>query len=90
MNETTLSPANARQITPDEARQFEDLQWAQQDPSVRARYRGCFVVPYKKQIVASGHDMERVLADAVQATQRPVEELPVIGINDPLQDISAD
>lgn len=48
------------------------------------------MVPYRKQIVAFGHDVERVLADAAQATGRQVEELPVIGIADPLLDISND
>ena len=52
-----------------------------------AQYFGEFVVPYQRKIVAHGTDAAVVLTEAAQITGRPVEELPLVGIIDPLMDM---
>ncbi len=76
-------------LTPEECRQFDDMRWAQEDAEVVAKYKGQFVVPYMRQIVAHGYDVEAVLARAARKTRRRIEELPVIGIDDPLVDATS-
>jgi hypothetical protein len=77
-----------RPLRPEEFQCQEDMRWARQDPEVLARHRGEFVVPYQRQIVAHGRDAATVLAEASRITGRPVEELPLVGVIDPLLDIS--
>jgi hypothetical protein len=54
---------------------------------VLARYRGEFVVPYRREVVAHGADAVVVLAEAARITGRRVEELPLVGVIDPLLDV---
>ncbi len=74
-------------LEPKEFQQLENARWARQDPDVLVQYLGEFVVPYKRKIVAHGKDAELVLAEAAQITGRPVEELPLVGVVDPLLDM---
>ena len=76
-----------RPLLPDECRRHEDVHWVETNPDVQVRYRGEFVVPYQRQIVAHGVDAALVLATAAQVTGRTVEELPLVGIVDPLEDM---
>ena len=80
-------PAGVQTLTPDQRRRLEDVAWAEEDLSVLAAYRGEFVVPYARQIVAHGHDIQAVLSDAARKTGRKLEELLVVGIDSPLQDV---
>jgi hypothetical protein len=54
---------------------------------VQQRYRGEFVVAYQRKIVAHGHDAAAVLQAAACATALPPNQLPLIGIVDPLLDL---
>ena len=74
-------------LQPKEFQRLEDARWARQDPDVLAQYLGEFVVPYERKIVAHGKDAAVVLAEAAQITGRPVEELPLVGVIDPLLDM---
>ncbi len=74
-------------LQPKEFQRLEDARWASQDPDVLAQYLGEFVVPYERKIVAHGTDAAVVLAEAAQITGRPVEELPLVGVIDPLLDM---
>jgi hypothetical protein len=76
-----------RSLTPEEQQAAEDETWALQDAEVQTTYRGQFVVPFARQVVAHGLDPEQVLEEAAQATGRRVDELPLVGIDDPLRDI---
>ena len=76
-----------RPLSSEECQRHEDIHWAQQDPEVQARYRGQFIVPYQRQIVAHGSDVATVLAEAARVSGRSVEELPLVGIVDPLADM---
>jgi hypothetical protein len=66
----------------------QDILWAQHDPSVRAMYEGEFVVPWKGKIIAHGDDAQVVLERAAQTTRRRPEDLPLVGVIDPLVDIA--
>jgi hypothetical protein len=57
---------------------------------VLALYLGEFVVPYRREIVAHGTDAALVLAEAARITGRRVEDLPLVGVSDPLVDIPHD
>ncbi len=74
-------------LEPKEFQRLEDARWARQDPDVSVRYLGEFVVPYERKIVAHGNDAALVLAEAAQNTGRPAEELPLVGVVDPLLDM---
>jgi hypothetical protein len=76
-----------RPLSPEECRRQEDVRWAQLDPEVQAQYRGQFVVPFGRRIIAHGLDAAAVLAEAALATGCRVEQLALVGIVDPLQDI---
>lgn len=76
-------------LTPDERRQFDDIQWADADPQVIDQYRGEFVVPYLRRIVAHGHDLDQVLAEGARATGRKPEELPVVAVDDSFPDVTS-
>ena len=76
-----------RPITPEERQQAEDARWATHDLEVLDKYMGQFVVPYRRQIVAHGYDVEAVLEEASRVTGLRPEELPICGIDDPLQDL---
>ena len=74
-------------LQPKEFQRLEDARWARQDPDVLARYAGEFVVPFERKSVAHGKDAEVVLTEAPQITGRPAEELPLVGVIDPLMDM---
>jgi hypothetical protein len=70
-----------------EFQRLEDARRARQDPDVLAQYLGECVVPYERKVVAHGTDAAVVLAEAAQITGRPVEDLPLVGVIDPLLDM---
>jgi hypothetical protein len=74
-------------LEPKEFQRLEDARWARQDPDVLGKYVGEFVVPYRRKIVAHGKDAAVVLAQAAQVTGRPIEDLPLVGVIDPLLDM---
>jgi len=68
-----------------ERRQIHDVRWARHDPEVQVKYAGQFVVPFGRKIVAHGKDIAAVLAQAARVTGCSEEQLPLCGIDDPLQ-----
>ncbi|MBI3461760.1 MAG: hypothetical protein HY000_01685 [Planctomycetes bacterium] len=74
-------------LTAEERAECEDCRWAERDPEILAKYVGQFVVPYRRQIVAHGFDIELVLQEAVRVTGKKPNELPICAIDDPLMDI---
>jgi hypothetical protein len=76
-----------RPLTAQERQVAEDIAWAQQDSEVHAKHRGEFVVPYHRAIVAHGHDLALILEQASSILGRPKEDIPIVGIIDPLLDI---
>jgi len=74
-------------LQPREFQRLDDARWARQDPDVQAQYLGQFVVPFERKIIAHGMDASTVLAEAARITGRPVEELPLVGVIDPLLDM---
>jgi hypothetical protein len=74
-------------LQPEEILHQEDVRWARRSPEVLARHRGEFVVPYRRQIVAHGMVAADVLAEAARITGRQAEELPLVGVIDPLLDM---
>ena len=78
---------STRPLGAEESRRQEDARWALEDPEVQARHRGEFVVPYRREVVAHGTDAAVVLAEAARSTGRRVEELPLVGVIDPLLDV---
>ena len=85
--QTLRAQLTQRPLQPEELRRQEDIRWARQDPTVLAHHCGEFVVPYQRQVVAHGTDAAVVLAQAAQITGRPAEELPLVGVIDPLLDM---
>jgi hypothetical protein len=47
---------STRPFGPEESRRQDDARWALESPEVLARYRGQFVVPYRREVVAHGTD----------------------------------
>lgn len=84
---TERPPVKVYPLTDEERQQSEDCRWVLHDPEIQAKYIGEFVVPYHRQIIAHGTDIEAVLAEAARITGLKEEELPVCGIDDPLMDI---
>jgi hypothetical protein len=78
---------STRPLSAVESRRHEDPRWALEVPEVLNRYRGEFVVPYRREVVAHGTDAAAVLAEAARITGRPVEELALVGVVDPLLDL---
>jgi hypothetical protein len=66
---------------------YQDARWAQHDAEVQSRYRGEFVVPYLGKIVAHGTDAAAILAEAARLTGLKPQDLPLVGIINPLEDI---
>jgi hypothetical protein len=81
------SKVKIRAISPEERQRFCDARWAQHDAEVQVRHCGEFVVPLEGKIVAHGTDAAAVLAEAAQRTGRKPDDLPLVGIVDPMQDI---
>jgi hypothetical protein len=63
------------------------MHWARHDADVQTKYMGQFIVPFQRQVVAHGTDLAQVLEEAARVTGRKPGELPVCGIDDPLQEI---
>ena len=76
-----------RQLSVEEALRQDDARWARDAPEVLARYVGEFVVPYRREVVAHGTEAAVVLAEAARVTGRRVEDLPLVGVVDPLLDV---
>jgi hypothetical protein len=76
-----------RATTPEERQQHEDISWALQDLEVQANYQGQIVVPYQRKIVAHGTDAKAVLQQAMLATAKKAEELPLVPIADLLHEL---
>src|SRR5438034_10349023 len=88
MPPNTLSQSGTvKPLTAEQRRRLEDAAWAEEDPQVTATYQGEFVVPYDRRIVAHGRDVQVVLKEAAVKTGRKIEELLVVGIDAPLQDV---
>jgi hypothetical protein len=84
---TLRAEFQVRQISTERREITQDILWAQTDPSVKATYQGEFVVPWHGKIIAHGEDAQNVLREAALITGRRVEDLPLVGIVDPLADI---
>jgi len=84
---TERPPVKVYPLTEEERQQCEDCRWVLHDPEIQAKYIGEFVVPYRRQIIAHGIDIEAVLEEAARITGLKPEDLPVCGIDDPLMDI---
>lgn len=81
--------AQVEPLTAEECQRLEDMRWAQDDPEVIAKYCGQFVVPYNRKIVAHGHDVQAVLAEASRKTGLQIEELGIVGVDNPLLDVTS-
>ena len=79
--------AAVQPITSYQCQRHEDARWARHAPEVIVKYRGQFVVPYLRQIVAHGHVVQEVLDEAARVTGRRPDELPICHIDDPLQEL---
>jgi hypothetical protein len=75
-------------LSSEESDMAADAVWAQHDPDVQAAYPGEFVVPFQRRIVAHGRHAAEVLAEAARLTGRKAEKLPLVGILEPLLDLS--
>lgn len=82
-----IAQFSIRPLDKEAFQRLEDARWADQDPDVMALYSGEFVVPYQRQVVAHGTDVAAVLAEAARVTGLPVDDLPLVGITDPLLDM---
>lgn len=80
-------PARTQPITSDQCLRHEDARWARHDREVLVKFRGQFVVPYLRQIVAHGHVVQDVLDEAARVTGRKPEQLPICHIDDPLHEL---
>jgi hypothetical protein len=69
-------------LSAEERLRIDDMDWAHEDLEVQTRFRGEFVVPYNRQIVAHGTCYTDVPQEAANKTGRKPEELPVVGIED--------
>lgn len=81
---------STRPLSAEESLRQDDARWAMEAPEVLARYSGEFVVPYRREVVAHGTDAAAVLAEAARVTGRRAEELPLVGVIDPLLDVPQD
>jgi hypothetical protein len=78
---------STRPLGPEECRRHEDVRWALEDPEVLVRHRGEFIVPYLRRVIAHGTDAAVVLAEAARITGLRAEDLPLVGVIDPLLDV---
>jgi hypothetical protein len=81
------SKVKVEAISSNDHQRYQDARWAQHDAEVQRRYRGEFVVPFQGKIVAHGKDAAAILAAAARLTGLKPQDLPLVGIIDPLQDI---
>ena len=82
-----VQPATVKPLTAEQRQRLADVAWAEEDPQVIASYPGEFVVPHDRRIVAHSRDIQAVLKEAAAKTGRKIEELLVVGIDAPLQDV---
>ena len=80
-------PITMQPVSPQDLMRIEDARWASHDPDVLAHYCGEFVVPYERKVVAHGTEASAVLAEAARITGWNADELPLVGVMDPLVDI---
>jgi hypothetical protein len=85
--EALRAQRTTRPLEAEECRRLDDARWAGEAPEVLACYLGEFVVPYRREIIAHGTDAAVVLAEAARITGRRVEDLPLVGVIDPLLDV---
>ena len=83
----TIRSITNQPITSDQSRRHEDARWARHATEVVVKFRGQFVVPYLRQIVAHGHVVQAVLDEAARVTGRKPEDLPICHIDDPLHEL---
>jgi hypothetical protein len=83
--EITVRPNTAQ-----ERQQYEDMCWVLDDPAIRAKYQGEFVVPFKRVIVAHGKEPGAVRLEAAHITGEDPTLLPLVPIDDSLPDLSPD
>jgi hypothetical protein len=76
-----------RPLTDAERQASEDVRWAHENLDVQVACQGEFVVPYRRTIVAHGHNAARVLEEAARKTGLRPQVLPLVGVLDPLLDI---
>jgi hypothetical protein len=69
-----------RQLTEEEAEQFRDMAWAEQDPEVQRLYAYKWVAVYRRKVVAAGDDLGEVLAEASRVTGLPEGKIAVTSI----------
>jgi hypothetical protein len=60
-----------------EKRIWADIEWAEYDAEVRAKYAGQWIAIYERAVVAHGADREGVLRQGADMVRRPHEELAV-------------
>ncbi len=60
-----------------EKRIWADIEWAEHNEEVRAKYAGQWIAIYERVVVAHGADREQVLRQGAEIVQRPQEELAV-------------
>ncbi|HTU91780.1 MAG TPA: DUF5678 domain-containing protein [Gemmataceae bacterium] len=60
-----------------EKRIWADIEWAEHDGEVRAKYSGQWIAIYERAVLAHGSNREQVLRQGAEAVQRPQEELAV-------------
>ncbi len=78
---------STRPLGAEESRRHDDARWALESPEVLALFRGEFVIPYQREVVAHGTDAALVHTDAARTTGRPVEELSLVGVIDLLLNV---
>jgi hypothetical protein len=64
-------------LTELEKRIWADIEWAEHDVEVRAKYAGQWIAIYERTVVAHGADREQVLRQGADVVQRSQEELAV-------------
>lgn len=60
-----------------EKRIWADIEWAEHDEEVRAKYAGQWIAIYERAVVAHGAEREQVLRQGAEIMQRPQDELAV-------------
>lgn len=60
-----------------EKRIWADIEWAEHDGEVHAKYAGQWIAIYERAVVAHGADREQVVCQGAEAVRRPQEELAI-------------
>lgn len=64
-------------MTETERRICTDIEWADQNDELQAKYGGQWIAILDRKVVAHGVEREDAVRDAVAATNRPEEELAI-------------